>query len=296
VEIVRERTVAARDGTRLFFTERGEGEAIVLLDGLVCDGYIWRYLEPYFADTHRVVHPHHRGHGRSATPVDVNVRIEHLVDDLETVRREAGLHSMVLAGHSMGVQVALEYTRRRPSRVAGLALICGSHGRVLSTFQNTDRIALLLPIMRRAYERNPDRLRWLWENFPVRVGYQMALASRMVNPVLVRRPDLYVYLRHLRRVDIGLFLSLVKSLHRHDAAPYLSTLDVPALVVAGEHDTFTPPEVAERTVSELPRAQYLLVPGGSHSALIEMPELINLAVERFLVGLRWHGPEATPGS
>jgi pimeloyl-ACP methyl ester carboxylesterase len=287
VEIVRERYVEARDGTRLFFTDRGEGPAIVLLDGLSCDGFIWRYLEPHFAQTHRIVHPHHRGHGRSATPLDVNARIEDLVDDLEVVRREAGLRNLVIMGHSMGVQVALEYTRRRPSRVVGLVGICGSHGRVLSTFQNTDRIALLLPIMRRAYENNPERLRWLWENFPVRFTYQMALATRQVNPVLVHRPDVYIYLRHIRRVDIGLFLSLVKSLHEHDASTYMHTLGAPALVIAGEYDTFTPPSVAERMASAVPDSEYLLVRGGTHSAAIEMPELTNLAIERFLFRIGW---------
>ncbi len=287
MEIVRERHVRARDQTDLFFTDRGEGPAIVLLDGLLCDGFVWRYLEPRFAATHRIVHPHYRGHGRSATPVDVRVRVEDLVDDLEAVRREAGLRNMLIVGHSMGVQVALEYTRRRPSRVVGLALVCGSHGRVLSTFQNTDHLALLLPLMRRAYERNPDRLRWLWENFPVRIGYEMALRTRQVNPVLVRRPDLYMYLRHLRRVDIGLFLSLARSMHEHDAAPYLHTLHVPALLVAAEHDTFTPPSVMEYTASALPDAEFLLVRGASHSVLIEMPELVNLALDRFLVRLQW---------
>lgn len=260
---------------------------MVLLDGLVCDGYVWRYFEPYFAREHRVVHPHHRGHGRSAMPENVNARIEDLVDDLETVRREAGMRNMVLVGHSMGVQVALEYTRRRPSRVMGLVLICGSHGRVLSTFQNTDRLALLLPVLRRAYERNPARLRWLWKNFPVRLTYQMAMSTRQFNPVLIHRPDVYVYLRHLRRVDIGLFLSLVKSLHHHDATPYLHTLHLPAMVIAAEHDQVTPPAVAEYTASALPDAEFLMVRGGSHSTLIEMPELINLAVERFLVRLEW---------
>lgn len=285
MEIVRERVVRARDGTDLFYTDRGKGQALVLLDGLVCDGYVWRYLEPEFARSCRVLHPHFRGHGRSATPADVRTRVEDLVDDLEVVRRDAQIERVVLVGHSMGVLAALEYARRRPSRVDGLVLLCGSPGRVLSHFQNTDRLAFLLPFLRRAYRRNPERARWLWENFPVRLAYQLAMATRQVNPLLVRRPDLYVYLRHLRRVDIGVYMSLVESIHEYDATPYLSELGMPALVIAGELDTIMPPSVAEFMASTMPDAEFLLVRGGSHTLPIEMPELVNLALERFLVRL-----------
>lgn len=287
MEIVRERVAGARDGTDLFFTDRGRGKALVLLDGLVCDGFVWRYLEPEFASRCRLIHPHYRGHGRSGVPADVHTRVEDLVDDLEAVRREARVERLVLCGHSMGVAVALEYAHRRPSRVDGLVLICGSHGRVLSHFQNTDRLALLLPLVRRAYRRNPERARWLWENFPVRLAYQLAMATRQVNPLLVRRPDLYVYLRHLRRVDMGIYMSLVESLNGYDASPFLAQLAMPALVIAGEHDTFMPPSVGEYMARTMPDAEFLLVRGGTHTVPIEMPELVNLALERFLFRLGW---------
>jgi len=287
VEIVRERFARARDGTDLFFTDRGRGNAIVLLDGLVCDGFVWRYLEPELAPRSRLVHPHYRGHGRSATPRDVHTRIEQLADDLEIVRREAGFEQAVLVGHSMGVNVALEYARRRPSRVNGLVLMCGSHGRALQHFQNTDRLALLLPLARRAYRRNPERMRWLWENIPVRYAYRLALATRQVNPLLVRRTDLYVYLRHLRRADIGIFMSLVDSMNAYDSSHFLPRLGVPALVIAGEHDTFNPPSVVKYLADSIPGAEYLLVRGASHTVPIEMPELVNIAVERFLVRIGW---------
>ena len=282
MEIVRERHARAADGTEIFFTDRGKGPAIVLLDGLACDGFVWRYLEPALADRLRIVHLHHRGHGRSATPSDVNTTIGHLVEDLEVVRAGAGLDRMVLCGHSMGVQISLEYARRRPDRVAGMVLVCGSPGHLLSNFMNTDSLALLLPFVQRAYAHDPPGFRWLWENFPVQLAYSLALKTRQVNPLLVRRPDLYFYLRHLRRVDIGLFLSLVQSLHEHDAVPFLPDLAMPALIIAGEHDTFMPPSLAMFMAREMPDAEFLLVRGGSHTTPIEMPELVNLSVERFL--------------
>ena len=40
----------------------------VLCDGLGCDGFVWKYLQPYLQQSHRVLRWHYRGHGRSGLP------------------------------------------------------------------------------------------------------------------------------------------------------------------------------------------------------------------------------------
>src|ERR1700753_1670371 len=58
------------DGTPIFYRVRGpvDAPAVVFCDGIGCDGYVWKYLETELAVTHRIVHWHYRGHGRTATP------------------------------------------------------------------------------------------------------------------------------------------------------------------------------------------------------------------------------------
>ena len=66
------------DGTRLFYGLVGPQDpvaspgapAIVLTDGIGCDGFAWKYLGPHLAKSHRVLHWHYRAHGRSGLPVD----------------------------------------------------------------------------------------------------------------------------------------------------------------------------------------------------------------------------------
>ena len=59
------------DGARIYFDVRGAGgPAIVLCDGLGCDGFAWKYLIQDFQDEHTLVHLHWRGHGRSTVPTD----------------------------------------------------------------------------------------------------------------------------------------------------------------------------------------------------------------------------------
>ena len=59
------------------------------------------------------------------------------------------LRQAVLFGHSIGVQVALEFHRRHASRVKGLVLICGSYGNPLDTFHDSTVLKRLFPLLRR---------------------------------------------------------------------------------------------------------------------------------------------------
>ena len=132
------RAVEAIDGTRLHYEVEGDGPYDVLLcDGIGCDGYIWRYLWPHLLERARVIHPHVRGHGRSAPPADrARVGIAHIAEDFLRVLDACGSERAVVIGHSMGVQVSLELWHLAPTRVMGLGLMCGSYGRPASTFRD----------------------------------------------------------------------------------------------------------------------------------------------------------------
>src|SRR5579884_3207487 len=76
------------DGTPIYYRVRGpvDASAIVFCDGIGCDGYVWKYLEAELAATHRIVHWHYRGHGRTPMPRDPRrVDITDLADDLAAV-------------------------------------------------------------------------------------------------------------------------------------------------------------------------------------------------------------------
>jgi pimeloyl-ACP methyl ester carboxylesterase len=61
----------------------------------------------------------------------------------------------------------------------------------------------------------------------------------------------------------------------------LKTIDVPFLIVAGDHDVIR----FDQTIAlftNLPQSQLFIVPHASHLAPAEYPELINSAVTRFI--------------
>jgi pimeloyl-ACP methyl ester carboxylesterase len=278
------RAARLRTATELFWTSEGEGEpAVLLCDGLGCDGFIWRYLQPALAASHRVVHWHYPGHGRSPPPSEASaLSIPDFADDAVKVLDAAGLRRAVVIGHSMGVQVALEMDRRHPSRLEALVLVCGSSGHPLDTFHDTSVLRSLLPLLRRTTDAMPKGVSAL-ARAAVRSGLALELALLFeVNPKLVRREDLAPYFAHFLSMDPRLFLRTMQAASEHSAEDQLSAVQVPTLVIGGDQDHFTPAWLSRRMALAIPGAELLMVPGGSHTAPLEAPERVNDAVADFL--------------
>ena len=87
---------------------------------------------------------------------------------------------------------------------------------------------------------------------------------------------------HLSLLDTEVFVEFTRTAQEHDASPWLGDIHVPTLVVAGERDLFTPRHLSLEMAQRVSDAELLEIPRGSHAALIEQPELINLRLEKFL--------------
>lgn len=274
---------APDDGTPLWFSAQGDGEpSAVLCDGLGCDGFAWKYLLPFLRQSRRVLHWHYRGHGSSAIPSDsTRIGMEFTCADMLALMDHAGLQRSVIFGHSMGVQVALEFHRRHPSRVAGLVLLCGSYGNPLDTWHDHTLLRKAFPYLLRAVESSPTVARMITSQLKTEIAMQFSMRTEL-NPDLLAREDFWPYLEHLSKMDPLMFVRTLDSLKDHSAWDHLPDVDVPTLVVGGEIDRFTPVWLSERMANHIPKADYLFVPGGSHTAPLERPALVNNRIEEFL--------------
>ena len=279
--------VAPSDGSPLFYEtwgerERGAPTPVVLCDGIGCDGYVWRYLK-HDLGARFALHPHYRGHGRTAAPRDASrVTIEDLADDIACVLDDALVDRAVLIGHSMGVQVALETYRRHPSQVAGLVLVCGAPSHPLKTFRGSAALEDLLPTIQRWVQRVPGVVNRLTRALlPTRLAYEVA--SRLeIRRELVEPADFMPYLEGMARIDSRLFVAMLASAGQHSADDLLPEVTVPTLIVAGGRDGFTPPERSRAMAEAIPGAELLEVPNGSHTAPIEHPQLVDSTIRAFI--------------
>ena len=280
----REETLATADGARLWYAEVGGGDPpLVLCDGLGCDGFAWKHLAPRLASRRRVLRWHYRGHGLSGLASDASrLGIDYAADDLDAILAAAGLESAVVLGHSMGVQVGFELHRRHPSRVRGLIPICGSYGNPLDTVHDDTTVKRVVPYLYRAAQAFPNFTRALTRALlPSELTLQYAL-WREVDRRLVRREDFEPYFAHLARMDPLVLLRTLQSAADHSAWDHLSRIAIPTLIIAAERDTLTPLWLSERMHRAIRGSELLVVPQGTHTAVIEQPELIASRIERFL--------------
>jgi pimeloyl-ACP methyl ester carboxylesterase len=202
--------------------------------------------------------------------------------DADAVRTALGDPGIVMIGHSFGTQVALEAYRLRPAGVRALVCICGSFGRVTYTFKGTDLLANVLPDALSFVDRHPHIGRALWSHVPPAIAIRLAELTGDIDASRVKVEDVAPYFQHVTVLDLAMFLRMLRAAGEHSAEDLLPNVAVPVLVVAAEHDSFTPPDVSRAMAEAIPGAELSLVPGASHLLPLERHEEVARIVLDFL--------------
>ena len=107
----------AKDGVQIHYESGGRGSpALVFIHGWNCDRSYWSAQLPFFAATHHVVAIDLAGHGDSGTNRE-EWSMANFGADVAVVAHALQLEDIILVGHSMGGQVALEAARILKGRV-----------------------------------------------------------------------------------------------------------------------------------------------------------------------------------
>jgi pimeloyl-ACP methyl ester carboxylesterase len=253
---------------------------ILILDGIGCSGWAFRRIIPGLAVRRRVVLPHYRGHGCSpAPPRPWRLGMEVLADDAAAVAARLELGPALVAGFSMGFQVALELYRRHRERVAGLAAIAGPSGRVLAQFKGTELFGHALPLLL-ATTRMAGRVSAsVWQRLvPSALSRQVGVRTA-TNWRRLAASDFDVYMRQLARVHPELFVAMLEHAHRHSAADVVPRVAVPTLVLAGGQDNFIPLAVMRELWFALPNARFEVFPEATHALPAEYPVQVQRRIE-----------------
>jgi long-chain acyl-CoA synthetase len=117
------RELADADLSVIDIWPEGVDRTIVFVHGYAGCAETWEYQINHFVNNYRVVVPDLRGHGQSDAPFSQYTMAE-LVDDLDTIAHELTLpEKFVLAGHSFGGSICVEYAVAYPERLERLILI-----------------------------------------------------------------------------------------------------------------------------------------------------------------------------
>ena len=190
----------------------------------------------------------------------------------------------MLAGHSMGVQVALEAHRRAPERVAGLVLVCGAPGQLLDTFHDSPRPPGTRSPARAARLRAlPASSRAARFRALVHERGRDGVRARLRGEPRARAPrdDLQRYFDDLAPGGPGALRAAARvGGRRTTRRDHLPQVTVPTLVVAGERDAFTPLRLSGAHAPGHPRQRAARRAGRHARRPLEHPELVAERIAR----------------
>ena len=168
--------------------------------------------------------------------------------------------SFFLAGLSMGGMIALEILNIASERVLKLALLDTTAGP-------------------ETMERSRQRTEFLED--AERQGFEKTIEQRWINLMLTeegrKQEELpKSIMRMASKVGLERCLQQVRALMaRQDNLKILTSISCPTLVVCGEEDVLTPPEIHREMAENIPNARLELIPGCGHLTPLEAPDRLN---------------------
>ncbi|GGN65676.1 alpha/beta hydrolase [Streptomyces albiflavescens] len=240
--------------------------SLVLIHGHPFDHTMWAPQIAAFSAGRRVIAPDLRGYG--ASPVTPGVTpLSTFAEDIAALLDELGVTEFVVAGLSMGGQIAMECYRQFPERIRGLVLA--------DTFPAAET-----PEGKKTRNEMADRL--LREGMR---GYADEVLHKMVAPYADARVAAHVHRMMTSTPPEGAAAALRGRAERPDYRGLLTRVTVPALVVVGADDEYTPVSDARAMHTALPDSTLHVIDSAAHMPNLERAEEFNEVLAAFLARL-----------
>lgn len=255
------------NGYPIAYREAGQGVAIVLLHGFLCDSRCWRRQLAGLSDGFRVVAWDAPGAGSSPDPPESFTTTDYaqclagFLDALDIGRAH-------VVGLSWGGILAQELYRLHPKRLRCLVLADSYAGW---------KGSLPEPMWK---ERLENCLR-------DSTGPAEALVSRLLPGMFTdgvsegTRDELAGIMSEFHPVG---FRVMARSSAEMDTRDLLPAIDVPTLLLWGEDDRRSPIRVAHQLHAAIPAAELAVIPAAGHLSNMEQSEAFNAHVRRFCLG------------
>lgn len=272
------------DGTKIYYEVRGEGRPIVLCYGIACLINHWIHQLRYFSGNYQTIVFDYRGHHQTAAPEDSkNLSLEATCKDLQGLLDHLGIERASFWGHSYGVQVLLRFYDLFPEKVDDLVFINGFAKNPLKGMFGIDTIEPVFKFFKESHKMMPATFSSLWKTAvtnPLAIPISSLLGGFNMN--LTNLKDIEVYARAVGAMDLNLFLELFDEMLNYDGSEVLDRIKVPTLIISGTKDGVTPRDHQEQMHRRIHGSQFVEVPYGSHCTQLDLPEYVNLRIEKFL--------------
>jgi pimeloyl-ACP methyl ester carboxylesterase len=256
----------SREDADIWWDEEGDGDAILLVNGLSSPSDTWfrltRHLRPHF----RVLTFDNRGVGRTGVPQGP-YSVELMAADAAAVLAAADVASAHVLGLSMGGLIAQEMTLNEPDRVRSL-ILASTHVGIPHAVDADPSVAAILG--RAAQLPTRERM----------VALEPLLYAEETPRAEI---ELDHEVRESRPTDESGYLNQLLGSSTWERLADLSRLGVPTLVLHGGADRLVPPMYARGLADAIPSARLEILEGAGHEIFTDREDDAARAVIKFLV-------------
>jgi pimeloyl-ACP methyl ester carboxylesterase len=283
--------VIADDGVALHVEVDGNPDApltVVFAHGFCLAMDAFHFQRRELGDAARLVFYDQRSHGASQPSERDRCTIDQLGADLHAVLQAvvpAG--PVVLVGHSMGGMSILAMADRRPdlfgARVVGVGLLSTSTGQMAKQIVGLPgwMSRLVTPAVPTAGRLIRSRAAAIERGR--RAGRDIGfLFTRHISYGPDVPPSLVAFMEAmLLATPIDVMANFFDTFLSHDKLKALDVIaDLPVLISCGSRDVITPISHSELIAATLPSAEFQLLRGAGHMAILERHEEVNDALRR----------------
>lgn len=280
-----------RDKSEIYFcTNRphaefiGAEDVLVFNYGLVCSNEHWRMQLPFFDNLgFKVLIHDYRHHFKSKGYGGLsNCTFANIAGDLKEIIDHLGIKNTHQLGHSMGVNVCLEYARNWPTDVKKMILISGTVFPPQDVMFDSNVMEIVTPLLADLKTKAPGIFDLVWRTSHLNPLAVMMTHRRGFNQEQVSSDLIKLYLEKVGELSVDLFLQLFTEMKRHNILTELGKINTPTLVMGGDKDKVIPNYLQRILIEHMPDSTMYVIKDGSHVPQWDFPDTVNEVILDFV--------------
>lgn len=226
--------------------------ALLLCHGAGGSHRHWLYQMRGLQNTAAVAAVDLPGHGASAGEAATSITAYRQF--IARFCRSLGLHHFILAGHSMGAAIALDYALHHGDNLSGLILVAGGA-----------RLRVAPPLLEACREGViPPQL--------AEFAYGPAAPAELLESAR----------QEMAALEPAIYYADFSACNSFDCMDRLDEIKMPVLLICGAADRMTPPRYSRYLKEQLPQAELVSIESAGHMAMLEAPQAVNEAIASFV--------------
>ena len=248
------------NGVEINYVIEGEGPWVTMSHSLACNISMWDGQAKLLASKFRVLRFDTRGHGQSSAPPGPYT-LDDLAEDVKGLFDHLGIRETHWVGLSMGGMIGETFALKYPGVFRSMVLADTTSRRPPNADQMWgERVTI-------AQTQGMEAL------------VESTLARWFTEPYRKARPDVMKKIGDdIRATPVPGFAGCCQAIAKIDLLDRLQEIRCPVLIMVGDQDHGTPPEMARAIHANLPGSELLVIEQAAHLSNVEQPEVFNRAL------------------